>query len=344
MKRSLAVPMGQSQGGTGRCARCCSQSYTDAGNLSLDPHASAEAPVSFPTLEQALQENVAGNGDLATSSSLKGGTMTDESTAASGHDADQDARQELGDQSTTVEEEPGAAKTAEELEARDQTKDLETASTMPSVPIAAEVLAYGYDVEEKVEEAPGKSSEKAKTHSKEFTVQIDKEQGKLGMVTDSDDGAHLVITAISDNGHLQAWNASHPDHEKVTVGDRVLSVNGVKGEPAQLLKLLDTYRWLKVVIRRHTEFSIALVRPGTEKLGIELRFREGGHTLLVRKVGEGMLEEWNRKHCGLELKVGDRIVAVNGVRGEGSLLNSKVKSKGSLILDVARFEPKASSS
>jgi len=304
--------------------------------------------VSFPTLEQALEDNPSGNGHLATSSSLKGGATCDDSTVASGHEtgADQDAKRELGEQSTFAEEDPCAAKTVEDAELdvleQDRAKDPESASSMPAVPIAAEVLDYGYEDEgTKDEDTKVESSDKAKNGPKEFTIQLDKEQGKLGMVTDIDDGAHLVITAVMENGHIQAWNDKHPEHERVTVGDRVLSVNGVQGEPAQLLKLLDTYRWLKVVIRRHSEFSIALVRPGTEKLGIELRFREGGHTLLVRKVGEGMLQEWNRLHPGLELKVGDRIVAVNGTRGEGSLLNSKVKSKGSLILDVARFEPKS---
>merc|ERR1711957_1025380 len=153
-----------------------------------------------------------------------------------------------------------------------------------------------------------------------------------GMTLDWDDGVTLVVTNI-EPGLIEDWNNQHPN-ERVRIGDRISAVNDLTRPPEDLAELLESIekqdtsnRQIKLVMKRHAEFDAALIRQDpADRLGVELRYREGGTTLLVRRVmDEGIVADWNRKHAGMKIKVGDRVVEVNGARGLGSMLNDKVK-------------------
>jgi C-terminal processing protease CtpA/Prc len=197
------------------------------------------------------------------------------------------------------------------------------------------------------------------TSKKTFTVEVKlsgtsaRKKSSLGIALDYDDGNVLVITSI-EPGLIEDWNSQHPD-KAVTIGDGIISVNGVTLPPQDLAKLIDklagdsSERQLVLTLKRHAEFDVALIRKDPtviasqiddelpEKLGIVLRHREGGNTLLVLKVlDEGLVSDFNRKHSSVGVQVGDRIIEVNGTRGPGAILNERVKAKGSLILTLVR--------
>jgi len=48
----------------------------------------------------------------------------------------------------------------------------------------------------------------------------------------------LKVTALHERGLVDAWNKSYP-HEVILPGDRVLSVNGVQGQPDKMLQELQ---------------------------------------------------------------------------------------------------------
>mmetsp|Transcript_123329 Transcript_123329/g.226266 ORF Transcript_123329/g.226266 Transcript_123329/m.226266 type:complete len:279 (-) Transcript_123329:38-874(-) len=156
-------------------------------------------------------------------------------------------------------------------------------------------------------------------------VLLNRENGLLGLAVDPDDGETLVVSAV-DEGLVQEWNERNTTRP-VTVGDRIISVNGMQGSPMQLFDLLNEHTSLQLEVKGHSERSVTLIRdPPDRKFGLVLRHREGGNLLLVKEISNGIVEDWNRDHAGSEIRCGDRIVEVNNTRGRGSVLNDLVKT------------------
>lgn len=61
------------------------------------------------------------------------------------------------------------------------------------------------------------------------------------------------------------------------------------------------------------EFAIALDTSQGARLGIVVD-HEDGRTLLIESITEGLVQDWNASHPDLQVRPGDRIMEVNGVR------------------------------
>lgn len=296
--------MGQSQA----CSeyRGCCASEAETGTISIDTAKSPENPAQFGGKDFCAESS-----QVAQSSNVP------------------------GDQTYSKEDKADIKDGGEETTIADETLLKADAGKEGDAP-AIEKKDFAVEAAARKEPDP---SGVARRDSKDFEVEVDLSKGPLGVTLDEDDGETLVITAIG-GGLVQEWNREHQGRKQVTIGDRIKSVDGVFGNPRQLCELLRASGPLSLLIRQHVEFHVALIRKDENvKLGLEVRHREGGNTLLVRKVfSEGMVPEWNRVHAGLEIRVGDRAIEVNGVRGPGSSLNEKVKSVGSLIISFVRFE------
>jgi len=67
----------------------------------------------------------------------------------------------------------------------------------------------------------------------EFPIQVIRVEGGMGIdVTHSSKGTGLLIEGIQ-AGPVQKWNRAEPD-KQVQVGDRIVSVDGVRGSPVEL--------------------------------------------------------------------------------------------------------------
>lgn len=167
-----------------------------------------------------------------------------------------------------------------------------------------------------------------------FVVSLNTDNGLLGLAVDPDDGEALMVSAV-DEGLVQEWNKNSSTRQ-VTVGDRILSVNGLYGSPMQLFDFLNESESLQLEFKQHSERSVTLFRDLPDrKLGLVLRHREGGNVLLVKEISTGIVEDWNRDHAGSEIRCGDRIVEVSGTRGRGSMLNDLLKTtNGKLHLTI----------
>merc|ERR1712139_245189 len=70
---------------------------------------------------------------------------------------------------------------------------------------------------------------------REFTVFLDTSTGSsLGIDVNRHDGNLLMIDAIKPGGLIDLWNEEHPD-QKVRVGDRVVEINGCRGDITGML-------------------------------------------------------------------------------------------------------------
>lgn len=83
----------------------------------------------------------------------------------------------------------------------------------------------------------------------EWNITLVKAEGvKLGIDVDLNDNTVLVVEAIHD-GLVSNWNKAHPDRE-VKSGDKVVSVNGTKGNAASMVDVIKTEATLEMVVQR----------------------------------------------------------------------------------------------
>ncbi|CAK0817195.1 unnamed protein product, partial [Prorocentrum cordatum] len=68
-----------------------------------------------------------------------------------------------------------------------------------------------------------------------------------------------------------------------------------------------------------TEFWITVDRTRGEKLGVDVD-HEDGATLHIDRITPGLFQQWNENNCNAVMHPGDRIVEVNGARGNANQL------------------------
>merc|ERR1719199_2055997 len=81
------------------------------------------------------------------------------------------------------------------------------------------------------------------------------------------------------------------------------------------------------------EFTVRLQRQPNIKLGLRLDGKDG-QSLLVEKVNVGLVKAWNDANPSLAIQPGDRIVSVNGVRGEPQLLIEQTAEEKSPVITL----------
>jgi len=80
-----------------------------------------------------------------------------------------------------------------------------------------------------------------------------------------------------------------------------------------------------------TEFSINVVVTPEKRLGVDVDWADG-KTMFIKAVQPGAVAEWNSNNPSRAVKVGDRIVAVNGRSGKAEDMVDECKSKQNLLL------------
>jgi len=84
------------------------------------------------------------------------------------------------------------------------------------------------------------------------------------------------------------------------------------------------------------QFKVVLDRSDGSPLGID--FVPANSVLLVQGIEGGLIEAWNSHHIMLEVRVGDSILEVNGVRGEAGLLIEEMNKKKELRIRLRRCQ------
>jgi len=83
------------------------------------------------------------------------------------------------------------------------------------------------------------------------------------------------------------------------------------------------------------EFTIQVDKTPGSKLGVDVDHQDGV-TLLVDAVTGGLIEAWNKAHPDEQVKRGDRIVEVNGYRGDILNLVDECKKTQVLVMKIRR--------
>lgn len=140
----------------------------------------------------------------------------------------------------------------------------------------------------------------------------------------------LLVQGVHLGGLIDGWNQENPDL-RVGRGDWIVSVNGVGDGGGNMFAELQREGRLTIVFSwrqpnrstrnegrpsepapRPHRFSITLKKEADSLLGVQVV--SGRQGLGIVSIGPGLVRDWNMGDPRHEVRPGDRIVFVNGVR------------------------------
>lgn len=164
------------------------------------------------------------------------------------------------------------------------------------------------------------------------------EEDPIGLDIDLIDGISAVVVDIKE-GAVKSWNEKNPEHA-LQVNDRIVEVNGQRREANSMVSRLKSDTTWAVQVQRPVEFAVSISRADTPSLGMDLRYAPNGTTLMITQVGEGPMQEWNKKHPDKAVCKHDRIIQLNKVRGTPTQLLQASEDSETLNMIVIHY-PKA---
>lgn len=189
----------------------------------------------------------------------------------------------------------------------------------------------GLDADAEGEKARLQGNEVQRPQELHFTIQ---RAGDVGIGLNVD--AHKAAAFVDDigDGGVKDWNESHPDAQ-LMLNDHIVAVNGVREDVVLILDELRSNHTWKLVVHRPTRLDLDLDLATSASLGVSLKYSPHGRTLLITDVCEtGAVSCWNQRHQGKTVKIGDRILEINGMGGKAEDMLQNVPLVASLHVVV----------
>lgn len=172
-----------------------------------------------------------------------------------------------------------------------------------------------------------------------FIVKLVKESnGPVGLDIGLRDQDTAIIKGVP-GGPVSRWNETADESTKVFEGDKILEVSGMRGNSKLLLEELQRLKGeteIILLLQRREEVSVSL-HVGNGLIGLDINCNKSKEGLIVKKVNEGIVKKWNSENESIALKAGDRIIAVNGARGEPKMLLEKLRYADTIDIVFVRF-------
>mmetsp|Transcript_51617 Transcript_51617/g.95547 ORF Transcript_51617/g.95547 Transcript_51617/m.95547 type:complete len:146 (+) Transcript_51617:108-545(+) len=93
------------------------------------------------------------------------------------------------------------------------------------------------------------AGEEGSVEYQRYFITIDKRNGgKHGLAVLCDEAGSLIVTQIND-GLFSAWNQDHPQ-KKVHIGDRIVGINGLRGDVVDLVNECQRDKELVIELTR----------------------------------------------------------------------------------------------
>mmetsp|Transcript_118441 Transcript_118441/g.281169 ORF Transcript_118441/g.281169 Transcript_118441/m.281169 type:complete len:232 (-) Transcript_118441:175-870(-) len=181
-----------------------------------------------------------------------------------------------------------------------------------------------------VKTTPAMQPEEAATRMLDiFTVILRQKDGPHGLQIDGTDPDCALVRAIKD-GAVAEWNKITMEN-RVKVFDRIVEVNGTKGQAPDLVKALAAdSESTSITIQRPSERQVKLQKPG--EIGVILNYKKVGSAApWISNINAGLLSQWNQERPEHAVQTHDRIVAVNGAKGAPEELMLKMKEATSTL-------------
>jgi len=170
----------------------------------------------------------------------------------------------------------------------------------------------------------------------EFTVVITRNIGEaVGLDIDHIDGVSAVVVALK-NGAIRSWNDNNRDQE-IKPGDRIIEVNGSRGDVQQLIAKLKTDLTWRLSVQRPTELNVTIYKANAPTLGLDLKYAPNSKSLLITAVDHGPMQDWNNVNPDKAVRAYDRIIEINQARGKPQDLIQASDGKDTLEMVIAHY-------
>eukprot|EP00930_Biecheleria_cincta_P062304 TRINITY_DN4778_c0_g1_i1.p1 TRINITY_DN4778_c0_g1~~TRINITY_DN4778_c0_g1_i1.p1 ORF type:complete len:229 (-),score=53.22 TRINITY_DN4778_c0_g1_i1:84-770(-) len=185
------------------------------------------------------------------------------------------------------------------------------------------------EAEEKPTELPART----------FEVELDVSgHNDSGITLDISSGEFPVVRQTE--GAAKAWNNVCPAGMEIKRCDRLLRVDGQEVACALVVPNLATFakQHLKLTFKRPIETEVVLKKPG--KLGMTINYKKETVGVWIAEISDGLLAAWNEANPDSVVSKQDRIIGVNGFRGEPSAIIEKMRAGGDssdLVLSILRY-------
>jgi len=152
----------------------------------------------------------------------------------------------------------------------------------------------------------------------------------LGAMLDASTGVTIFVSEVYDSDcPVGVYNRTAPPELQLKVGDFIVEVNGHRGNMTVMMQEMHLNRNLTLLVTRAVEYEIHVHKQDT--LGCSITYdASSGISLGVAIVLEGPIKVWNDENPSKKVLEGDRIIAVNGVKGATSDLLEMIRKSEKL--------------
>lgn len=153
----------------------------------------------------------------------------------------------------------------------------------------------------------------------------------IGWQVDTVDSRHLFLCRLTPGtSPLRKYNASAAPERQLREGDYIVDVNGNRESANEMMGQTRNLQDIKIVIQRPKLFTKKIEKHGG-RFGVALTHAKGCPSLYIETIQEGAL-----KRCAPEVVVGDRIVAVGGLKGDSEQLMQALMSDDAPEIQFSR--------
>ncbi|CAE7274150.1 ergic3 [Symbiodinium natans] len=147
----------------------------------------------------------------------------------------------------------------------------------------------------------------------------------LGLEFDKMDPENLMVAKLTLPGLIATHNQKADSEKVVCPGDRIKKVNGKEALAEELIAMLDSEPKLTIVLQHCQELEHYIEKRG-KPLGLELAVSEKATCLTVQRIEvNGLVAARNEASGDRQIRVHDKIVAVDGVHAPAPELMRKIK-------------------
>merc|ERR1719240_4127 len=150
---------------------------------------------------------------------------------------------------------------------------------------------------------------------------------------------HVFVSSVGlTKGSLGVWNPNASPQHQLCPGDRIDAIEGKAGNAASILKGLEQLtgsvaKVTFVITKPKKPLTIRVKKP----IGLQVISHFTHAYLHVKPENAGSMKQFNDAHPDKQVRAGDRLVSVNGVKGEAATLIEIMTKSDEMYLTFLRY-------
>eukprot|EP00927_Polykrikos_kofoidii_P056925 TRINITY_DN51016_c0_g1_i1.p1 TRINITY_DN51016_c0_g1~~TRINITY_DN51016_c0_g1_i1.p1 ORF type:complete len:223 (+),score=30.63 TRINITY_DN51016_c0_g1_i1:110-778(+) len=169
-----------------------------------------------------------------------------------------------------------------------------------------------------------------------FVIEVSRCPGQsLGLELSTISLRYFQVVCVG-AGPLEDWNDCRTENERpLLAGDKIVEVNGIRGQK-QMLAAVREDENIRLTVQEREEFPV-IVSKDAGPLGIDIKVKSKYEGLLITKINEGSIFNWNIRNPERQVNECDRVVEINGFRGTSKDMFERLKSAEMVHMVIVSF-------